>query len=318
MVGMVILFSRNYSDRDTLTDLCQQIHALRSPALLIAVDHEGGRVQRFRDGFTRLPPMAALGAVWDDDPLLACRIARAVGVVLAVDLRSCGVDLSFTPVLDLDWGRSGVIGNRAFHRDARVVSLLAANVNHGLAVGGLANCGKHFPGHGWAAADSHVDAPVDERSLAEILLADALPYAQLGWALDAVMPAHVVYPAVDRWPAGFSRIWLQDILRNRLGFGGVIFSDDLSMAGARVAGDTVQAARVALAAGCDFALVCNDPVEASRVAHAIEWRPSKAFKERSNRLRPRLSSQAARTFSRTHAFLQALEDLARLGQTSDR
>ena len=241
LVGGIILFARNWADRRQLTDLCADIKRLRGD-LLILVDHEGGRVQRFKtDGFTHLPPMRVLGQMWQGeagaDPqanaLQAMRAATACGYVLGAELRACGVDLSFTPVLDLDYGPSGVIGDRAFAPDAAVVSVLAKSLMQGLLQSGMANCGKHFPGHGFVAADSHTDMPVDRRSLKAILAADAAPYGWLGTALASVMPAHVVYPRVDARPAGFSSRWLQDILRARLGFGGAIFSDDLSMAGAR-------------------------------------------------------------------------------------
>ena len=204
------------------------------PDLLICVDHEGGRVQRFRtDGFTALPAMRVLGEMWMHDPLGATDAATALGHVLASELRACGVDLSFTPVLDLDHGGSSVIGDRAFHRDARVVTLLAKSVMHGLLRAGMANCGKHFPGHGFVKADSHVAVPVDKRSLKAILADDARPYEWLSTSLTGVMPAHVVYPKVDHRPAGFSERWLKDILRGQFGFTGAIFTDDLSMEGAR-------------------------------------------------------------------------------------
>lgn len=264
LTGGVILFARNYTDRAQLTALTQAIHAAR-PGILIAVDHEGGRVQRFRqDGFTRLPAMKRLGDLWDQDVLLATKVATAVGYVLAAELRACGVDLSFTPVLDLDYGESAVIGDRAFHRDARVVTLLAKSLNHGLALAGMANCGKHFPGHGYVQADSHVAIPVDQRELSEILYEDAAPYGWLGMGLSAVMPAHVIYPKVDKHPAGFSKKWLT-LLRDELGFDGVIFSDDLSMEGASVAGTVVDGAQAALAAGCDMVLVCNAPDKADQL-----------------------------------------------------
>jgi beta-N-acetylhexosaminidase len=288
LVGMVILFSRNFSNAAQLSELNKEIHLLRKPPLLIAVDHEGGRVQRFRDPpFTRIPPMAVLGAMWDRDVLLACKTARSVGYVIGAELRAQGVDLSFAPVLDLDWGPSGVIGDRAFHADARVVTVLASHVNHGLALAGMANCGKHFPGHGWAAADSHVDVPVDDRPLDVILAADAAPYDWLGVGLAGVMPAHVVYPKVDPLPAGFSRFWLQDVLRSRLGFTGAIFSDDLSMAGARVAGGVVESAQAALDAGCDLILVCNDSGAADEVLRKLRWSPNPEFKARMAQLTPR-------------------------------
>lgn len=261
LTGGVILFARNYIDRAQLCALTTSIHAVR-PGVLIAVDHEGGRVQRFRtDGFTHLPPMRTLGRLWDVDAEAAARTATAVGYVLAAELRACGVDLSFTPVLDLDYGGSSVIGDRAFHREPRAVAQLAKSLNYGLALAGMANCGKHFPGHGYVAADSHVAMPVDERTLEQILQQDAMPYAWLDMSLSAVMPAHVVYPQVDRQPAGFSSRWLS-ILRGQIGFQGVIFSDDLSMEGASVAGNVTDAACAALRAGCDMVLVCNSPDKA--------------------------------------------------------
>ena len=256
LTGGVILFARNYTDRAQLCALTSAIHAAK-PSAIIAVDHEGGRVQRFKtDGFTALPPMRQLGLLWDKDVLGATRVATDVGFILAAELRACGVDLSFTPVLDLDYGASSVIGDRAFHHDARVVALLAKSLNHGLSLAGMANCGKHFPGHGYAKADSHTEVPVDDRALATILASDAAPYDWLGLGLAGVMPAHVVYPQVDPHPAGFSKKWLS-ILRQQMDFTGVIFSDDLSMEGASVAGDVVDGANAAIKAGCDMVLICN-------------------------------------------------------------
>ena len=269
LTGGVILFARNYQNRRQLTQLTAAIHAAR-PGLLIAVDHEGGRVQRFKtDGFTKLPAMRKLGQLWDRDVLAATRAATDVGYVLAAELRACGVDLSFTPVLDLDYGESSVIGDRAFHRDARVVSLLAKSLNHGLKLGGMANCGKHFPGHGFVQADSHVAIPVDQRTLKEILAEDAAPYDWLGMSLAAVMPAHVIYPQVDRHPAGFSKKWLS-MLRRKFGFEGVIFSDDLSMEGASVAGSVIDGAKAALSAGCDMVLICNSPDKADQLLAGLK------------------------------------------------
>jgi len=257
LTGGLILFARNWADRRQLVELTAEVKSLR-PDVLICVDHEGGRVQRFRtDGFTHLPPMRRLGELWTADALRATDAATACGYVLASELRACGVDFSFTPVLDLDHGPSGVIGDRAFHRDARVATLLAKSVMHGLLLAGMQACGKHFPGHGYVAADSHVDVPVDRRSLKAILADDAKPYEWLSTSLASVMPAHVIYPKVDALPAGFSSRWLQDILRGQLGFTGAIFSDDLSMQGASVMGDAVQGAVAALQAGCDLVLLCN-------------------------------------------------------------
>jgi beta-N-acetylhexosaminidase len=269
LTGGVILFARNYESRAQVTALCAEIHRAR-PGILIAVDHEGGRVQRFRsDGFTRLPAMRSLGQLWDRDVLESCKVATALGYVLAAELRACGVDLSFTPVLDLDYGPSEVIGDRAFHRDPRVVTMLAKNINHGLLQAGMANCGKHFPGHGFVAADSHIAIPVDERDPKDILKEDAAPYGWLGMSLSAVMPAHVIYPFFDSQPAGFSRKWLS-LLRDELGFEGVIFSDDLSMEGASVAGNVVQGAHAALKAGCDMVLVCNSPDKADQLLAGLD------------------------------------------------
>ncbi len=268
LVGGVILFARNYRDPQQLTALCSAIHALRSPALPIAIDHEGGRVQRCREGFTRLPPMRRLGELWDTDPAAARRAAADVGYLLAAELRACGVDYSFTPVLDLDWGPSGVIGDRAFHKNPQAVAELAGALIEGLAAAGMGCCGKHFPGHGWVAADSHLAIPVDERSLAE-MEPDLIPYRRL--KLDGVMPAHVIYPRVDHRPAGFSPVWLEK-LRKEFGFDGVIFSDDLSMEGAAFAGDMVQRAEAAWTAGCDVLLICNAP---DAVATVLEnWKPA--------------------------------------------
>jgi beta-N-acetylhexosaminidase len=311
LVGMVILFGRNFESAEQLRALTAEIHAVRTPRLLIAVDHEGGRVQRFRSGFTRLPAMRALGELWDRDVLAACRAALGTGLVLAAELRACGVDLSFAPVLDLDWGRSGVIGDRAFHADERVVSLLALQLVHGMAIGGMANCGKHFPGHGWAEADSHTHLPIDERPLETILARDAAPYRWMGAALAGVMPAHVVYPAVDAEPAGFSRVWIE-LLRRELGFTGAVFSDDLLMEGAAVKGGMVDRAEAAFEAGCDLVLVCNDPVAAARVLDGVRWQRSPAFDQRIARFVPRITTVEAQALLGSEALTQAREDVARL------
>ena len=284
LTGGLILFARNWQDRAQLTTLTAEIKAIR-PDVLVCVDHEGGRVQRFKnDGFTHLPPMRVLGDLWMRDALAATDAATACGHVLGAELRACGVDLSFTPVLDLDHGGSGVIGDRAFHRDARVATMLAKSLMHGLLLAGMANCGKHFPGHGFVKADSHVAVPVDKRSLKAILADDAKPYAWLSTSLASVMPAHVIYPKVDAQPAGFSERWLKHILRGDLGFQGAIFSDDLSMEGAKVAGSTLDAALAALAAGCDMVLLCNQSLDGGEAVDALldglqaaqadgRWRP---------------------------------------------
>lgn len=297
LTGGVILFGRNFANRKQLTKLTGDIKKLR-PDVLISIDHEGGRVQRAKqDGFTHLPAMRKLGELWSakntskhaaQSAALAMAAATACGYVLGTELRACGVDFSFTPVLDLDFGRSGVIGDRSFSRDPQIVFALAKSLNDGLRMAGMANCGKHFPGHGWAEADSHVAIPVDERSLQDILNDDAKPYEWLDLSLAAVMPAHVIYPQVDSMPAGFSKIWLHSVLRQELGFEGVIFSDDLSMEGASVAGSVVKGAELALEAGCDAVLICNRPDLADQLLKDL--RVSKAKQSESisrlNRLMP--------------------------------
>lgn len=265
LVGGVILFSRNYADPAQLTALTAEIHALRP--LLIAVDHEGGRVQRFRDGFTRLPPMRAIGQAYDRDAAAGLSAARDVGYVLAAELRSRGVDYSFTPVLDLDYGPSRVIGDRAFHRDPAAVVALAGALGEGLREGGMGTCGKHFPGHGYVIPDSHVELPVDERQLAD-MADDLRPYREL--PLDGVMAAHVIYSCFDCNTAVFSNRWI-DYLRNDVKFDGVVFTDDLSMAGAGVVGDMLARVRTAYAAGCDMLLVCNAPDAVGQVLDG--WQP---------------------------------------------
>ncbi len=324
LVGGMILFARNWHDRAQLTALCGDIKKIR-PDLLICVDHEGGRVQRFKtDGFTHLSPMRALGDLWMKDALQATDAATACGFVLAAELRACGVDLSFTPVLDLDYGESSVIGDRAFARDPRVVSLLAKSVMHGLLQAGMANCGKHFPGHGFVLADSHVDVPLDRRSRSAILVDDAAPYRWLSTVISSVMPAHVIYPRVDSRPAGFSHVWLEDILRSRFGFGGAIFSDDLSMEGARrIDGQPVtytEAALAALNAGCDMVLLCNQslgdgaPVD-ELVAGLTEallkgsWQPRLASEERRLALLPRTTATAWEDLMVHPHYMHALDCL---------
>lgn len=331
LAGGLILFARNWQDRAQLLALCAEIKSLR-PDLLICVDHEGGRVQRFRtDGFTHLPPMRAFGELWMRDAMRATDAATAAGYVLGAELRACGVDLSFTPVLDLDWqaeagsSRSTVIGDRAFHRDPRVTALLAKSLMHGLLQAGMGNCGKHFPGHGFVTADSHVDIPVDRRSRKALMGDDAAPYGWLGSSLASVMPAHVVYPRVDSVPAGFSRIWLEDILRGELGFQGAVFSDDLSMAGARqIGGRTVtyvEAAQAALGAGCDLVLLCNqsepeggrhlddllDGLLAAR--DAGRWTPSDASEQRRLALLPMVPPPSWDALMTEPRYMAALRQL---------
>jgi beta-N-acetylhexosaminidase len=332
LTGGAILFGRNWVDRRQVTELVAEMKAIR-PDLLVCVDHEGGRVQRFRtDGFTHLPAMDVYGKRWMDDgagpagdgAMAATDAVTAAGFVMAAELRSCGIDLSFAPVLDLHFGHSAVIGDRSFHRDARIVTLLAKSLMLGMRQAGMANCGKHFPGHGHVAADSHTHVPVDPRPLAEILLDDARPYEWLSTSLASVMPAHVVYPDVDDKPAGFSMSWLQHILRGRLGFTGAIFSDDLSMAGARtLAGRELgyaEAAVLAMNAGCDLVLLCNQSVGKGKplddlldgLANARDagsWVPDALSERRRLDLLPQTEPLAWDDLMRDPAYLRALDRL---------
>jgi beta-N-acetylhexosaminidase len=268
--GAVILFSRNYQDPDQLNALIQEIQKLREPELLVCVDHEGGRVQRFREGFTAIPPMRELGRLWDRDRDLARQAARGAAYVIAAELGAHGVDFSFAPVLDLDYGASSAIGDRALHYDPNAVGALGAAIVQGFADAGMAAVGKHFPGHGFALADTHSDVARDERPFAEILRKDIAPYrAAIQAGLAGVMPAHVIYGQCDAEPAGYSKFWLQEVLHGRLGFQGLVFSDDLSMAGASTAGGPSERARAALAAGCDMVLLCNDPEGQGRLLETL-------------------------------------------------
>ncbi len=315
--GGVILFSRNYESPQQVAALCAEIHALRDPHLLIAVDHEGGRVQRFREGFTRLPPMRALGEIWDEHPQRARRLAHDAGFVLAAELRACGVDLSFTPVLDLDFGNSAVIGNRAFHSQPQAVCELAVGLMEGLRQGGMAAVGKHFPGHGYVAADSHTDVPVDNRGYAELEVADLIPFEHMiRHDLAGIMPAHVIYPKIDDKPAGFSRVWLADVLRNRMQFRGVIFSDDLSMEGARVAGTIVERGEAAIEAGCDMVLVCNNPAAADELLEGLHVRPSPVTLARLARLHGRAQPPSLVALRETEAYAKAVQAIAAIGMGS--
>ena len=277
LVGGMILFSRNYRDPEQLATLTKSIHGLRQPALLIAVDHEGGRVQRFREGFTKLPAMAALGRLYDHDPDAALVATKDVGFVLAAELRSRGIDYSFTPMLDLDYGPSRVIGDRALHRQPSAVIALAKALGEGLREGGMGSCGKHYPGHGFVIPDSHVELPIDNRPL-EAMQEDIEPYRQI--PLDGVMAAHVIYDCIDCNTAVFSNKWI-GYLRNNINFNGVVFTDDLSMAGAGVVGDMLNRVDAAYRAGCDMMLVCNSPDAVGQVLE--NWQPAD-FEQRSQRI----------------------------------
>ena len=303
--GGVILFAHNYESPEQLLALTEEIAALRDPGLPICVDHEGGRVQRFVLGFTAIPPMRRLGVLWDRDREVARRAARAVGTVISAELGAHGVDFSFTPVLDLDYGASAVIGHRAFHYDPNAVGALAAQLIEGLAGGGMAAVGKHFPGHGFAAADSHVAVPTDPRPARDIFRKDLVPYrAAIQAGLAAVMPAHVIFPQADAEPAGYSKYWLQDVLRGQLGFNGLIFSDDLSMEGASTAGGVAERARAALAAGCDQVLLCQKPKEQELLLESLAATPV-SVPERIERMRRR----GGRDFRKSVAYREALEAL---------
>jgi beta-N-acetylhexosaminidase len=324
LTGGVVLFARNFENRAQLTALNAAIKKVRRD-LLIAVDHEGGRVQRFRtDGFTALSSQRTLGELWMRDPMRAIDAASAQGRVLATELRACGVDMSFAPVLDLDHGPSTVIGERALHRDPRVVTMLAKSLIHGMLLGGMAHCAKHFPGHGHVAADSHTDVPIDRRSLKAIMADDARPYDSLGTVLTAVMPAHVIYPKVDHRPAGYSDRWLRDILRGQLGFNGAIFSDDLGMAAARQFDGSPltapEAAMVALNAGCDLVLLCNQSAPGSAVLDDLlrslaqgalddRWHPDADSEARRLALLPQLPPLAWDELMHDAHYQHALERL---------
>ncbi|MEN8176468.1 MAG: beta-N-acetylhexosaminidase [Pseudomonadota bacterium] len=269
--GGVILFTRNFEAPGQLAELVADIHGLRDPALLVAVDHEGGRVQRFRDGFTRLPPVARIGEEYDAHPAQAAKTARELGWLMAVELRTLGVDFSFAPVLDLGSGLCEVIGDRAFHHKPEVVARLAHAWMSGMHEAGMPAVGKHFPGHGNVVEDSHVALPVDRREPVDLEMTDMLPFQRMiHYGMEAVMPAHVIYEKADASAAGFSRYWLQDILRRQLEFQGVIFSDDLNMAAAADAGDYAQRLEAALEAGCDMALICNNPPAAEAMLESLE------------------------------------------------
>jgi len=306
--GAAILFARNFSDSAQLVALTEEIERLREPALPICVDHEGGRVQRFRTDFTLLPPMRELGKLWDRDRQLGREAARGAAYVAGAELAAHGIDFSFAPVLDIDYGPRGVIGDRALHFDPTTVGALGACIVRGFADAGVAAVAKHFPGHGFAEADSHVAVPRDERPLKELQRKDLLPYkAAIAAGLAAVMPAHVIYGQVDPEPAGYSRFWLQEVLRRQLGFEGLVFSDDLSMEGASVAGGPLERARAALAAGCDMVLLCNDPQALDALLEGLGEAPL-AQAERLERMR----RKGGRDLRKSVAYREAQQALQKL------
>ena len=307
--GAVILFARNYENPGQLAALTADIERQREPALPVCVDHEGGRVQRFKEGFTAIPPMRALGKQWDRDREKARELATSIGYLIASELGAHGVDFSFAPVLDLDYGGSSVIGDRALHFDPTAVGALGACLVKGLAQGGVGAVGKHFPGHGYAEADSHVAVPRDDRGFKEIARKDIVPYkAVIEAGLAGVMPAHVIYPQVDAQPAGYSTHWLQEILRKQLGFQGIVFSDDLSMEGAAVAGGPPERARAAIAAGCDMVLLCNNPDGLDALLQSLAEVPL-ANQQGLDRMR----KQGGRDLRKSVAYREAQETLQSLG-----
>ena len=317
LVGGVILFARNFVSPGQLAELTAAIHALRTPPLLIGVDHEGGRVQRFREGFAKIPAMRELGKIWDIHAHRARHLAQQTGYVLAAELRACGVDFSFTPVLDIDYGQSSVIGDRAFHSDPQAIAELAHSLLLGLKQGGMPTVGKHFPGHGYVRADSHLDIPLDEREFVDIEMCDLIPFRQMvNYGLTAVMPAHVIYPKVDSRPAGFSPIWLKNILRGQLGFEGCIFSDDLSMEGASVAGGIVKRAEAALNAGCDMVLVCNKPESADELLRGLNWEMPATSRARLAQMHGKPHPESLAKLHEQQQFLKALDEVAAIGMSN--
>lgn len=289
-VGGVIFFARNFEEPEQLHELVRSIRAARYE-LVIAVDQEGGRVQRFQNGFTRLPPAQKIGDVYHDSPEKAGKLAHEFAWLMASELLAHDIDMSFAPVLDVDDNRCLAIGNRAFSPDAEIAAELGKHYIAGLHEAGMAATGKHFPGHGSVVADSHKESPIDGRSLAEIEAHDLLPFARLANELDAVMPAHVIFPSVDAEPVGFSAFWLREYLRKNLSFEGTIFSDDLSMEGAATVGDYRNRVQHALEAGCDVALVCNHREGAIQALEYLETRQYKADYSSLERMRKRQSVQ---------------------------
>ncbi len=286
LVGGVILFSRNYESPEQITQLCKSIRNAKESPILIAVDQEGGRVQRFRKGFTLLPASHQIGEIFDNDQAKAKELATTAGWLMASELLAVGIDFSFAPVLDLYKGVSQVIGDRAFHHDPDIISLLAKLYIKGMNQAGMSAVGKHFPGHGSVKEDSHIEIPRDGRRFEDIQMSDIRPFENVILAnLSAIMPAHVIYPNIDKLPAGFSTFWLQTILRQQLSFNGVIFSDDLSMTGAEVVGDYLDRTRAALSAGCDMALICNQQSEAVKVLEQLEYTPNPSSHSRLMRMR---------------------------------
>ena len=319
--GGVILFSRNYQDPEQLAALCREIHELRDPRLLIAVDHEGGRVQRFRDGFQPIPPMGQLGDLYDNEPQQALELAETFAWLMSAELLHYGVDLSFAPVLDIGDPVSSVIGDRAFHRNPDAITHLANAWVRGMRAAGMEAVGKHFPGHGSVEGDSHHVMPFDRRRFADIEALDLVPFRRvIDTHLAGIMMAHVIYDQVDAQPAGYSRYWIESVLRGQLGFTGVVFSDDLSMSGAESVGGYAERARHALDAGCDMLLVCNNPEGADEVLQSLEGYTNRTSQMRMIRLH---GSDSQSGLLESEAWLRACDSLKQfhlrlgLGESGD-
>jgi beta-N-acetylhexosaminidase len=313
LVGGVILFARNYVNPAQLSALVEQVHAERAPPLIVAVDQEGGRVQRFREGFSRLPPARRIGHEYDLDPNAGVALARSMGWLMAAELRAHGVDISFAPDVDLDLGVSEVIGDRAFHKSPEAVAQLALAWMHGMRDAGMAATAKHFPGHGAVVADSHLALPVDRRPLVD-LTGELVPYRRLiANGLPAVMVAHVLFSAVDQAPASLSSLWIRDVLRGELRFQGVVFADDLSMGGAAAAyGDILTRARQALAAGCDMLPVCNNRPSVIELLDRLDCEPQPASSLRLVRLHGRTLPMNRTELAATPEWASARARLARV------
>ena len=323
LTGGVILFSRNYESPDQIGEFVDEIHRLREPRLLVAVDHEGGRVQRFRQGFTQLPACGLLGEIYGSDSERGVRLAEDVGWVMAAELRAIGVDFSFSPVLDLRKGVSKVIDDRAFHRNAETVAALAYAYVKGMKNAGMGAVGKHFPGHGSVAEDSHHTMPVDSRRFEDIEMEDLVPFERLiHYGIPAMMPAHVIFSRVDDRPSGFSAVWLKQVLRNQLGFQGAVFSDDIGMAAAGVAGDFVERARSALDAGCDMVVICNDRAGAAEILEKLGQHPDPTSQVRLMRMhgRPaqdRIALRNDEKWQRVSCAVEAIEQAPELNLGDD-
>lgn len=317
LIGGVILFARNFESSKQLIELTTEIRSLRNPHLLIAVDHEGGRVQRFQKEFTRLPAMLELGKIWNHRPQQAKHLAKQLGFVMSAELSACGIDFSFAPVLDVDHGQSSVIGDRAFHRSPSAIAELAHSLMMGLKLNGMAAVGKHFPGHGFIKADTHHELAIDHRSYEDIEMEDLIPFKQLiDFGITGIMAAHVIYSSVDKHPAGFSKYWLKTILRNELGYEGCVFSDDLSMKGTEGYGNIVDRARIALEAGCDMVLVCNDSLSCDVLLDKLEWETSAINLARLARMRGRFNFSSLIKLHEEVSFVQAVNEIDQIGKAN--